>query len=119
VVKGKGGRPRLHPTDEFVWAAVKDLPAGPVARTPYGERATAFEVSSWSAQHFRRRLRMPGVSMHRLRHWLGVTTQREYKDIRTTQDTLGHRSLTSTEIYTASTLDQQRAAQAKLPRPAG
>jgi integrase/recombinase XerC len=119
VVKGKGGRPRIHDTHPDVWAAVRDLPPGPVARTPYGERATAFEVSSWSALHFRRRLHMPGVSMHCLRHWLGATMQRIYKDIRVTQEALGHRSLSSTQIYTRATLDQQREARSMLPRLAG
>ena len=116
VVKGKGGKPRVHDTDPYVWAAVRDLPPGPVARTPTGERATAFHVSMTAANHFRRNLGMPGVSMHRLRHWLGVTVQREYRDIRVTQAVLGHASLQSTQIYTAATDEQQRAARARLPR---
>lgn len=119
VVKGKGGRARAHDTDPYVWRVVKDLPAGPVARMPSGERATAFQVSMLAAVYFRRKLDMPGVSMHRLRHWLGVTIQREYKDIRVTQKALGHRSLSSTEIYTDASDDQLRAARATLPRLAG
>jgi integrase/recombinase XerC len=116
VVKGKGGRPRAHDTDPYVWAAVRDLPPGPVARTPDGERAGAFYVSSTAANHFRRHLHMPGVAMHRLRHWLGVNLQKEYKDIRVTQAALGHASLSSTQIYTDATEEQQRAARAMLPR---
>lgn len=119
VVRGKGGRPRVHDTDPAVWAAVRDLPPGPVARMPDGQRADAFHVSATAALHFRRRLHMPGVSMHRLRHWLGVTVQREYRDIRVTQEVLGHQSLQSTQIYTAATAEQQRRARAMLPRLAG
>ena len=119
VVKGKGGRPRVHDTDPYVWAAVKDLPSGPVALMPGGVRATAFQVSSIAALHFRRQLKMPGVSMHRLRHWLGVNVQEKYRDIRVTQETLGHLSLTSTQIYTQATEEQQRTARAMLPRLAG
>lgn len=119
VVKGKGGHPRVHDTDPYVWAAVKDLPKGPVARTHTGERADPFYVSSYSAVYFRRVLHMPGVSLHRLRHWLGVTTQRMYKDIRVTQATLGHRALSSTQVYTDATDEQQRQARAMLPRLAG
>lgn len=118
VVKGKGGRPRVHDTDPLVWAAVRDLPPGPVAldrRT--GERADAFYISSTAAVYFRRRLHMPGVSLHRLRHWLGVNTQARYRDVRVTQEVLGHASLQSTQIYTRATAEQQRAARATLPRP--
>jgi integrase/recombinase XerC len=119
VVRGKGGRPRAHDTDPYVWAAVKDLPAGPVARHPgSGERATAFYVSSESANHFKRKLHI-NASMHQLRHWMGVNIQRRYRDIRVTQAALGHRSLQSTQMYTDATAEQQRAARATLPRLAG
>lgn len=119
VVRGKGDRPRVHDTDPLVWAAVKDLPRGPLAVGEDGERLTPFEVSLRAAHHFRRQMSMPGVSMHRLRHWLGVTMQREFKDIRVTQAALGHVSLSSTQIYTAATDEQQRAARASLPRFSG
>lgn len=115
VVRGKGGRARVHDTDPYVWAAVRDLPPGPVARWK-GRRATAFEVSSNAALYFRRQLDMPGVALHRLRHWLGVTVQREYRDPRVTQEVLGHSALSSTQIYTMATAEQQRAARALLPR---
>lgn len=116
VVKGKGGRPRVHDTHPSVWAVLREFPAGPVARRPDGQRADAFYVSSNSAIHFRRGLGMPGVSMHRLRHWLGVTVQAKYRDIRVTQAMLGHLSIQSTQIYTAASDEQQRAARATLPR---
>jgi integrase/recombinase XerC len=116
IAKGKGGYPRVHDTHPDVWAAIEPLPRGPVAVKPNGERADAFYVSSVAATYFRRKLNMPGVSLHRLRHWLGVTMQREYKDIRVTQQSLGHRSLQSTQIYTDATPEQQRAARSMLPR---
>jgi integrase/recombinase XerC len=116
VVKGKGGRPRVHDTHPDVWARVQQLPPGPVAVRADGRRADAFYVSSTAALHFRRRLHMPGVNLHRLRHWLGVSIQRAYRDIRVTQQTLGHQSLQSTQVYTDATPEQQRAARAMLPR---
>lgn len=116
VMRGKGDKMRTHDTDPGVWAAVKDLPPGPIATRPDGQRADAFYVSSTCALHFRRQLKMPGVSMHRLRHWLGCTVQREYRDIRVTQAMLGHASLQSTQIYTDATAEQQRAARSTLPR---
>lgn len=115
VVRGKGDRARVHDTDPAVWAAVKDLPPGPVAVLD-GHRATPDQVSVRSALHFQLKLDMPGVSLHRLRHWLGCTVQREYKDIRVTMAVLGHAALSSTEIYTQATDEQQRAARSTLPR---
>lgn len=119
VVRGKGGRPRVHDTDPYVWDAVKDLPKGAVARVPAtGERATAQYVSVYTRDHFIRSVGVP-TSLHRMRHWLGNTVQRRYKDIRVTQKMLGHTSLSSTQIYTDANEDQQREARATLPRLAG
>jgi integrase/recombinase XerC len=119
VVRGKGGKPRVHDTDVAVWAAVRDLPRGPLARhRETGERATARYVSARAGDHFKRVLGIP-VTLHRLRHWLGTTVQREYRDIRVTQRLLGHATLASTQVYTTATDEQQRAARATLPRFGG
>jgi integrase/recombinase XerC len=120
VAYGKGGKQRAHDTDPQVWQAVRDLPPGPLAidwRT--GQRASARFVSVKFAQHCRLKLGMPGVSMHMLRHWLGVTTLDETDNIRVVQEMLGHDALSSTQIYTRATVKQQRAARARLPRLAG
>lgn len=119
VVRGKGNRPRAHDVHPDVWAAMKDLPRGPIAVGEDGERLTPFEVSLFAAHYFRRQLQMPGVSMHRLRHWHGVMMQRLYKDIRVTQAALGHVSLASTQIYTMASDEQQREARGLLPRFGG
>ena len=117
VVKGKGGRPRVHDTDPYIWAAVRDLPPGPIARrVRTGDRASADYVSVRASHHFQHTLGVDGATMHRLRHWLGSTTQRLYRDIRVTQATLGHLRLSSTQIYTTATLDQQAEARSMLPR---
>jgi integrase len=116
VVRGKGGQPRVHDTDPMVWDEVKDLPPGPVARRTDGSRATAHQITNRAWEYFHETLGL-NVSMHQLRHWLGVNTQRTYKDIRVTQAVLGHASLSSTQIYTEADMDQQRAARAMLPRP--
>jgi integrase/recombinase XerC len=115
-VHGKGGRPRVHDTDPQVWSILAPLPAGPVARVPgSGERATPFEVSMLTRDHFHRDLKVK-TSLHKLRHWCGTTVQREGKDIRVTMAVLGHRQMSSTQIYTAATDEQQRAARSTLPR---
>lgn len=118
VVRGKGGKRRIHDTDPYVWEAIRPLPPGPVARKRNGERANAGYVSRQAIYHYRL-IGMQGVSLHRLRHWLGTTTQRIYRDIRVTQAMLGHESLSSTQVYTDATVEQQREARSILPRLAG
>lgn len=118
VVRGKGGKPRTHDTDPLVWEEVEALPAGPIALDRWGrERDTANNVCRRASHHFQKELGLRGVTMHRFRHWLGVKVQQEYKDVRVTQEVLGHESLSSTQIYTRATHAQQRAARAMLPRP--
>lgn len=118
VVRGKGGKPRLHDTDELVWQHVQNRPPGPLCRDIWlRERASAAYITQRAGMYFRDELGLTGVTMHRFRHWLGVNTQRLYKDVRVTQEVLGHSALSSTQIYTAATLEQQRAARSMLPRP--
>lgn len=118
VVRGKGGKARVHDTDPLVWEAVEQLPPGPVARDIWGrDRASAYYISRMASAHFQAELGLEGVTMHRLRHWLGVRTQALYRDVRVTQEVLGHETLSATQIYTRATVDQQRAARAMLPRP--
>lgn len=47
---------------------------------------------------------------HRLRHWYGTKLVAEGVNIRIVQELLRHASLQTTQIYTAVTLEQQRAA---------
>jgi integrase/recombinase XerC len=116
VVKGKGGKARVHDTDPAVWEVLRDRPAGPVAQHQQrGGRVSAQYVSSMASTYFRRTLKVP-VSMHQLRHWLGVNVQRRHRDIRVTMAMLGHASLQSTQIYTDADEEQQRAARSTLPR---
>lgn len=115
VVRGKGGRPRTHDTDPTVWATVRGLPAGPVARRPRTDRrADTHYISMTASLHFQQ-LGVP-VTLHQLRHWLGTTLQRENRDIRVTQKALGHKHLSSTQVYTDATDDQLRQARSTLPR---
>jgi integrase len=115
VVRGKGGRPRTHDTDDAVWRAIKDLPPGPLARRPDGQRADPHYVAVYTRDHFHRKLKIK-TSLHSLRHWLGCTVQREFRNIRVTQELLGHKQLSSTQIYTWASDEEKRAARATLPR---
>lgn len=115
IRKGKGGRPGVVPTHPMVWAAVRDLPPGPLALTDRGEQANAQWVSIRTALHFRRDLRMPGVALHRLRHWCGTTVYRRTRDIRVTQEILRHSSPATTAVYTLVSSEERRKAVHALP----
>jgi integrase len=114
---GKGGKERLVPTDQLVWAVVRDLPGGPVARNRAGRRLGPKYISNVANLHFRTELAMPGVTMHRVRHWFGTHAQRGgSRDIRVTQEMLGHASPETTALYTAVAYEDMRAAVDALPR---
>lgn len=120
----KGGRRQQLPTNlEMVWPEVANLPAGPVVRTPRGARynPTGLSVAVSAALG---RVGLQGLTLHGGRHRFATMALRPRDqggagaDIRTVQELLGHRSLTSTQIYTAVTDRQRRNAVAALPVPA-
>jgi integrase/recombinase XerC len=115
AVVGKGNKLAVIRTHPLIWAAVKDLPPGPIARTQDGRRATPNYVSYTVGRH----LRSIGVqgSLHRARHWLGTTSLRQTNNLRTVQELLRHSSPATTAIYTAITDDQLWDAISGLPEP--
>jgi integrase len=115
VVDGKGGKPGYVPTHPVVWEVVEPLPEGPLAWTLRGERATANYVSIRTACYFRRDLGMPGVGLHRLRHWFGTNLMRKTGNLRTVQEMLRHASSRTTEVYTLVASEERRAATLTLP----
>lgn len=114
-LRGKGGKERLVPTHEMVWAATRGLPPGPIARDSRGRRRGPKFVSNVAARHFRHELDLPGVTMHRCRHWYGTYMQRAGRDTRVTQEALGHASPSTTALYTQVAMEDMRAAVAGLP----
>ncbi|MEU7174642.1 MULTISPECIES: tyrosine-type recombinase/integrase [Micromonospora] len=118
-IRGKGDRERIVPTPAAVWAAVRDLPDGPVARHPDGTgRANRRQVRERANYHLQRTLRHRGVTMHRLRHWYGTHVHRAADgDIRVAQELLGHSSPSTTQIYLDTTGPLKRAAVDNLPLP--
>lgn len=110
IVRSKGDKARVVPTHEIVWEAVRDLPAGPI--TEHDEEY----IAQRAAIHFSRSLRMPGVTLHRCRHWFGTMVQRLYKDLRVTQELMGHSSPSTTAGYAMVAGEQTRAAIEALPR---
>lgn len=119
IPRAKGGDPQTVPCHPAIWEHVRDRPAGPLIvdhRGPVSrERLTAI-VSRWA-----RSVGLPELSgdprwgLHRLRHRYGTLIQREYRDLRVTQECLRHRSIASTQVYTQVTDEQRHAAIARLP----
>lgn len=110
TLHGKGNKRRVVGTHPVLWAAVRELQPGPIA-----EHDPRY-ISIRAAVYFRRNLHMPGVSLHRGRHWFGTNLQRLYKDLRVTQQALGHADPRTTAGYAMVVADQVTAAVAMLPR---
>lgn len=108
-VHGKGNKYRLIPTHPVVWAAVEQLPAGPLTHLP-----TQGSVSSGFV-HFCQRQGVNGLSLHRLRGWFATTTYNLSHDARAVQELLGHSSLATTTRYIAVGEQQRRALVTALP----
>lgn len=114
-VHGKGGRQRLVPTHPAVWRAVKDLPPGPIARTPNGRaRADRREVMDRGNHHLQRTLGHHGVTMHRLRHTFATAVYRSHGEF-VAQQLLGHASPSTTAVYAQVASEAMIAAVTALP----
>lgn len=109
LVHGKGGYLATVDTHPRVWHALRHLPPGPV------ERHTASYISARFGVHCREVLGLPGVTMHRLRHWCISRVQESTGDVRVTQQISRHRSLQSVMIYTHVSDERRRAAVFSLP----
>lgn len=113
-VQGKGGRDRLVPTHPDVWAAVRGLPPGPVARLASGERASRKYVTNCGNDHLRS-IGARGITMHRFRHSFATAVYQSAGEL-AAQRLLGHASVSTTQIYAAVADAQLVAAIAALPR---
>jgi integrase len=109
TVRGKGGKEAPVPTHPDIWAAVSGLPPGRLVKL------TAEQVSNRSRTYFRHHLGLTGVGLHRCRHWLGTTVQRQTGNLRITQELLRHGSPTTTAGYAQVTDRERRAAIHALP----
>lgn len=107
---GKGDKQRVVPTHPELWAAVRELPPGPVA----GGR-DAHAVSDRCADEYAR-LGLRGVTAHRLRHWFGTyALEATGGNLRAVQELLGHASVAQTQLYTAVSDTVIRSGVAGLP----
>jgi integrase/recombinase XerC len=119
ILHGKGDKRRAVPTHPDVWEAVRNLPSGPVARRRDGSPSDGRHVSQTAVRYLHHVLCMPGVSLHRLRHWYLTNVLRICKDLRVAQELAGHASPDTTAVYTAVADEARAAAVSALPRLAG
>lgn len=108
-VHGKGDKHAFVPTHPLVWAAVKNLPPGPVADVA-DERAISFRFKKWCTDQG-----MKAMSLHRLRGWFATSAYRATRDPRAVQRALRHGSLNNTMRYIAWDEQDIQAAVNSLP----
>ncbi len=123
AVRGKGGDERSIPFNEEVAARLREyvqvrgaqLPAAPFFRSRSGKalaRGTLYERVRTVGR--RAQLTKP-LSPHRLRHTFASHLVREGVGLVTIRDLLGHRNITSTQIYLHVTAHDLRAAAERHP----
>jgi len=123
TVCGKGGHERTIPLNDQVVAVLEDyihvrgpaLPSAPFYRSRRGRalaRGTVYErVRTWGN---RTRIGKP-LSPHRLRHTFATHLVRAGVGLVTIRDLLGHRLITSTQIYLHVTAQDLRHAAERHP----
>jgi len=123
TVRGKGGHERTIPFNEEVAARLREylqvrgaqLPAAPFFRARSGNalaRGTIYERVRTLGR--RARIDKP-LSPHRLRHTCASHLVRAGVNLVTIRDILGHRLITSTQIYLHVTAHDLRAAAERHP----
>jgi len=117
TIKGKGGRVRSIPTHPLIWETVWSRPPGPLITRPGGAPATPEYVSKAGAYALRRA--GLGITLYQLRHWFGTEIQARHRDLRVTQELMGHSSPVTTQVYTLVTDQRLREAVAALPFTGG
>lgn len=123
AVKGKGGHERSIPLNPqlgdllrlYAGARGPALPNAPFFRSRFGRplsRGSIYErVRTWGQ---RSRVGIP-LCPHRMRHTFATHLVRAGVGLVTIRDLLGHRQITSTQIYLHVTAEDLRAAAARHP----
>lgn len=118
VREAKGGGSETVPgRPAMLLDAVAGLPEGLLVEA-VGGVADARWISIRSAVHFRRKLDLPGVSLHRIRHSYAKRLRDAGHDAFVIKRQLRHSSLVSTEVYAGADEDECRQAVQGLTTPA-
>lgn len=114
-IRGKGDKVREVPTHPVVWRLVEPLSHGRIWHLPgYEPHVASHKLSMYGSRQLTR-LGFPDVTMHMLRHWCGSETYRRSRNLRATQELLGHASIATTERYTQVSSEERRLAVHALP----
>lgn len=111
-VDGKGGKERIVPAPRVIEPMIRGaLRRGPLFRTPTGLPANGQYVTKTCSAFFAS-IGLP-YTLHALRHRFGTEHYKLCKDIRTTQELMGHSSPSTTAKYIALS---QRAGSRSMDR---
>jgi integrase/recombinase XerC len=112
-IRGKGRKERLAPVGSYAaravrrWLAVRPLAPGgpqgglaPVFVNKFGRRITTRSVARMLEKHLKRTGLDLRTTPHSLRHSFATHLLNHGADIRSVQELLGHKSLSTTQIYT-------------------
>jgi len=112
IREGKGGRDRMVPIGEHaaIWLKkyidivriryLKDVREKALFLTVRGQRISLYSVFDVLQRYYKNPKVGIKISPHKLRHACAVEMLRNGADIRIIQELLGHRRLTTTQIYT-------------------
>lgn len=114
VVNGKGGKDRVVPTHPELWAALRGLPPGPVARDARRIPMTAYQVSHRASDHLTR-IGLTRVTMHKFRHWFATELVAQGVNLLVVAELLGHANVNTTKVYALVTSEQREMAIRALP----
>jgi integrase/recombinase XerC len=105
-VRGKGRRERLAPMGSYAaralkrWLRVRSGAAAAVFLSKFGRRLTTRSVARMLEKYLRQTGLDGRTSPHSLRHSFATHLLDRGADIRSVQELLGHKSLSTTQIYT-------------------
>jgi len=120
-VRGKGKRERLAPIGSFALKAIRryldarrlhaqasSFDARPLLLNRHGKRLNQRSVRRKLAKYLAEAGLDPDISPHTLRHSFATHMLNRGADLRAVQELLGHRSLSTTQIYTHVTMNRMK-----------